>query len=184
MGGQTWWCSIRSCACIASTRTRRGRSRLCSPICASCSAATGIAVIVVHHAKKGAPRTCAPAKPCGSSEFHAWGDSNLYLRRAGEELTLTVEHRAAPAMPTIALELAQRAGALALQAGDQRTLQTPPHRSVDERIAAALADRPPPFAELRALCRVRTATLYERLAALTAQGSLIRSDDGYRLGAS
>ena len=87
-------------------------------------------------------------------------------------------------MPTIALELAQRAGALALQAGDQRTLQTPPHRSVDERIAAALADRPPSFAELRALCRVRTATLYERLAALTAQGSLIRSDDGYRLGAS
>jgi len=64
--------------------------------------------------------------------------------------------------------------------------QTPPHRSVDERIAAALArvDRPLPFAELRALCRVRTATLYERLAALTEQGSLIRSDDGYRLGAS
>ena len=146
----------------------------------------GIAVVVVHHAKKGASHVRAGQALRGSSEFHAWGDSNLYLRRAGEELTLTVEHRAAPAMPTIALELAQRADALALEVSDRRTSQTPPHRSVDERIAAALAgvDRPLPFAELRARCRVRTATLYERLAALTAQGSLIRSDDGYRLGAS
>jgi hypothetical protein len=146
----------------------------------------GLAVIVVHHAKKGASHVRAGQALRGSSEFHAWGDSNLYLRRAGEELTLTVEHRAAPAMPTIALELAQRADALALQVSDRRTAQTPPHRSVDERIAAALArvDRPLPFAKLRALCRVRTATLYERLAALTAQGSLIRSDDGYRLAAS
>jgi hypothetical protein len=38
-----------------------------------------------------------------------------------------------------------------------------------------------PFAELRARCRVRTATLYERLAALTAAGRLGKSDQGYRL---
>ena len=57
----------------------------------------GIAVIVVHHAKKGASHVRAGQALRGSSEFHAWGDSNLYLRRAGEELTLTVEHRAAPA---------------------------------------------------------------------------------------
>src|SRR5437762_5520571 len=36
--------------------------------------------------------------------------------------------------------------------------------------AAERADRPLPFSELRARCRVRTATLYERLAALTAAG--------------
>jgi hypothetical protein len=51
------------------------------------------------------------------------------------------------------------------------------------RITAALTDvnRPLPFAELRARCRVRTATLYERLAALTAAGRLGKSDQGYRL---
>ena len=50
---------------------------------------------------------------------------------------------------------------------------------------AALTDvnRPLPFSELRALCRVRTATLYERLAALTAEGGLTKSDNGYRLTA-
>ena len=40
---------------------------------------------------------------------------------------------------------------------------------------------PLPFSELRTSCRVRTATLYERLAALTAEGRLVRSDDGYQL---
>ena len=62
-----------------------------------------IAVVVVHHAKKGAGHIRAGQALRGSSEFHAWGDSNLYLRRNrdprdGGDITLTVEHRAAPAM--------------------------------------------------------------------------------------
>jgi RecA-family ATPase len=148
----------------------------------------GIAVVVVHHAKKGAGRIRAGQALRGSSEFHAWGDSNLYLRRngglrEGGDLTLTVEHRAAAAMPSVTLELAQRANALALEVFEPRTPQTPAPSSVDERITAALTDvdRPLPFPELRARCRVRTATLYQRLAALTAAGRLGRSDQGYHL---
>jgi hypothetical protein len=38
-----------------------------------------------------------------------------------------------------------------------------------------------PFTELRALCRVRTATLYQRRAVLTTNGRVIKIDDGYRL---
>jgi hypothetical protein len=55
--------------------------------------------------------------------------------------------------------------------------------SVDLRISAALADadKPRTFAELRASCRVRTTTLYQRLAAMTADGIVIKSADGYRL---
>jgi RecA-family ATPase len=150
----------------------------------------GVAVVVVHHAKKGAGRIRAGQALRGSSEFHAWGDSNLYLRRnggprEGSELTLTVEHRAAPAMPAVTLELAQRENALALEVIERRAPQTPPQSSVDERITAALADaaRPIPFSELRGLCRVRTASLYERLAALTVAGRLVKSDQGYRLTA-
>jgi len=56
-------------------------------------------------------------------------------------------------------------------------------QSVDDHIAAALANagQPQPFADLRALCRVRTATLYERLAAMTSTGRVIKSDNGYHL---
>ena len=80
----------------------------------------GLAVIVVHHARKGAGNMRAGQALRGSSEFHAWGDSNLYLRRDGDELTLTVEHRAASAMPTVSLELAERENALALQVIERR----------------------------------------------------------------
>src|SRR5271167_4829433 len=41
--------------------------------------------------------------------------------REGGDDTLTVEHRAAPAMPSVTLELAQRANVLALEVSEQRT---------------------------------------------------------------
>ncbi len=147
-----------------------------------------LAIVVVHHARKGAGHLRAGQALRGSSEFHAWGDSNLYLRRDGDprggsELTLTVEHRAAAAIPNLTLELVQRADALALEVIERRIPSAPPPRSIDERIANALSsvDRPLPFPELRALCRVRTATLYERLAELAAKGRLVKSECGYRL---
>ena len=87
-----------------------------------------IAVAVVHHARKGAGAIRAGQALRGSSEFHAWGDSNLYLRRDGDDrIVLTVEHRAAAAMPGVTLELAQRDDALALEAVD-RTAHAPPAR--------------------------------------------------------
>ena len=152
----------------------------------------GLAVIVVHHARKAAGNMRAGQALRGSSEFHAWGDSNLYLRRDGDQLTLTVEHRAASAMPAITLELAERGpreggDALALQVVDRQPQPAPASepRSIDERITTALAEagHPQPFANLRALCRLRTATLYQRLAAMTAAGRILKSVDGYYLAA-
>ena len=142
-----------------------------------------VAVLVVHHAKKGGGGVRAGQALRGSSEFHAWGDSNLYLRRDGEDLSLSVEHRAAPSMTPITIELAQRGTALALEVVDRRDPATPPPSSLDERITATLAgaDAALPFAELRACCRVRATTLYERLAVLADTGRIVKTDDGYRL---
>jgi hypothetical protein len=143
----------------------------------------GLAVLVVHHAKKGAGRTRAGQALRGSSEFHAWGDSNLYLRRDGDNLTLTVEHRAAASPKPINIELVQSGEALALEVVDRSEPATPTPRSLDERITSALAAAasPLPFAELRSQCRVRAATLYERLAALTSSGRIAKAGEGYRL---
>ena len=142
-----------------------------------------VAVLVVHHAKKGGGGVRAGQALRGSSEFHAWGDSNLYLRRDGDDLSLSVEHRAAPSMTPITIELAQRGTALALEVVDRRDPATPPPSSLDERITATLAgaDAALPFAELRACCRVRATTLYERLAVLADTGRIVKTDDGYRL---
>ncbi len=143
-----------------------------------------LAVLVVHHAKKGAGHVRAGQALRGSSEFHAWGDSNLYLRRLGEELTLSVEHRAAPSMPTVTVKLTQNGEALALQVhADSPSLSDAPAPTIDERILSALreSERAVPIAELRSLCRVRKATLYARLTELVSAGRLVRSTDGYRL---
>jgi hypothetical protein len=70
----------------------------------------------------------------GSSEFHAWGDSNLYLRRLGNELTLTVKHRAAPSPPAVSLELTQQGEALALEVRALSVSEVPAPTSVDDRI--------------------------------------------------
>src|SRR6185437_6415394 len=122
-----------------------------------------LAVLLVHHAKKTSGHVRAGQALRGSSEFHAWGDSNLYLRRqATGQLTLTVEHRAAPSPPSVPLELQQHGPALALAIAESTTAHIPPSASLDERIASALesTDRPLPLAELRSLCRVRNATLH------------------------
>ena len=142
-----------------------------------------LAVLLVHHAKKTAGHIRAGQALRGSSEFHAWGDSNLYLRREPSgQLTLTVEHRAAPSPPSLPLELQQHGPALALAVLAPTATDVPPS-SLDERITSALesAERPLPLAELRSLCRVRNATLHERLTALTRAGHLVRDTDGYRL---
>jgi len=144
-----------------------------------------LAVLVVHHAKKSAGGIRAGQALRGSSEFHAWGDSNLYLRRAAQALTLTIEHRAAPSPPCVPLQLQACGEALALHLAQAPPDPAPTPSSLDERIAAALHDaaRPLTINELRPFCRVRNTTLYQRLAALAAAGTLRRSSDGYQLAA-
>ncbi len=145
-----------------------------------------VAIAVVHHARKGAGTVRAGQALRGSSEFHAWGDSNLYLRRdTDDRIALTVEHRAAAAIAGITLELAQRDDALALrpvQADPQpkRSVQPTPSISASPRFSPTPAShshsptcaRPAAFAPLPSI---------ERLAAMIAAGIVTKSVNGYSL---
>jgi hypothetical protein len=144
-----------------------------------------LCVLLVHHARKSAAGMRPGQALRGSSEFHAWGDSNLYLRRSADTLSLTIEHRAAPSPPSIMLELHARGEALALQLAQPPSPAPLAPRSVDQCITATLQDaaRPLTIKELRPLCRVRNATLYEQLAALISAGQVLRTPEGYRLAA-
>lgn len=65
-----------------------------------------LSVVLVHHTRKNAaPGVAAGQGLRGSSDLHAFGDSNLYLRRTREHLVLSSEHRAAPAPPPVSLQL-------------------------------------------------------------------------------
>ena len=65
-----------------------------------------LSVVLVHHTRKNAPGGAAAGQGLrGSSDLHAFGDSNLYLRRTRDRLVLSTEHRAAPASPPVQLQL-------------------------------------------------------------------------------
>jgi AAA domain len=145
------------------------------------------AVLLVHHARKGAAHARAGQALRGSSELHAWGDSNLYLRRRGDTLCLAIEHRAAPSRDGLVVELRTQGEALALHLVDGAPssvrVLTPPASAPGERIEHALAEAATPLTRraLRRLCRVRASTLGLVLARLLADGRVTRSAAGYQL---
>ena len=175
--------SIPSCGC---TRIDENASGEVAPLLAylrELQRRYGVAVLVVHHAKKGGAGVRAGQALRGSSEFHAWGDSNLYLRRDCDELSLTVEHRAAPSPRPLIVELAQQGLALALEVVEREKPVAAAAPSLDERITTVLAEAQEalPFADLRAKCRVRAATLHQRIGLLATAGRIVKTADGYRL---
>jgi hypothetical protein len=143
------------------------------------------AVVLVHHARKGAGHLRAGQALRGSSELHAWGDSNLYLRRTGdgEELALTIEHRAAASSAGHSLRLLARGDSLALHADEppDTTAPVPLPPAAIERVEAALASSPAPLPlkAVRAVVKLRAATVSDALATLVTQGRIARTSSGY-----
>lgn len=135
----------------------------------------GCAVALVHHARKGGHARAGQALR-GSSELHAWGDSNLYLRRDGERLLMSIEHRAAASSAGIELALGERGGGLTLYASEDMSPRTPePGPTPAGRVLAALAEHGGSLTrrELRDHCRLRNATLVDTLAELQAAGRVL-----------
>jgi hypothetical protein len=142
-----------------------------------------LAVLLVHHARKDSNSSRPGQALRGSSELHGWGDSNLYLRRKGSQLTLTTEHRAAPSQDHIPLQLTQCGSALALSVVEPPESQPHIQPTPLERVRQALAklDQPVPIHQLRKLCGLRTATVCSTLEQLFQQGEVTRHSRGYQL---
>ena len=143
-----------------------------------------VAVLVVHHARKnGSGRAQAGLALRGSGDFHAWGDSNLYLRRHDDVLTLTIEHRAAAAPDPIRLQLVDADAGPHLAILDDAveiTRQTDDDASdLDRRLLDRLARTAEPLSRtrLRTELRVRNERLGVALARLTAVGAVVRAGD-------
>jgi AAA domain len=142
-----------------------------------------LAVVLVHHARKAARHLRAGQALRGSSEFHAWGDSNLYLRRRDEHLSLTIEHRAAPGKADLPLVLQGTDERLALCLAHQAPTPVPPPTAAEDQLLRALthADAPVGFSALQKQCRIRTETFCKLLVQMQAQGKILKTPQGYRL---
>jgi len=145
-----------------------------------------VAVVLVHHARKGSGAKRPGQALRGSSDLHGWGDSNLYLRRNSTHLLLSVEHRAAPCQDNIPIELCANASALALAVKTGESEPDPratPRQDPRQRVIQAMKklDGPVSIQRLRKICRIRTATLCQTLSILKDQGRVIHGSDGLSL---
>jgi RecA-family ATPase len=142
-----------------------------------------LAVVLVHHARKGGAKMRAGQALRGSSEFHAWGDSNLYLRRHGDQLALTAEHRAAASITAVSVRLAVDDEVVALTATPSVEIIAPtaPAPAPAEIIEVTLAgsDSPLSATALRKRCRLRNATVTAALSALVTAGRVRKQANGY-----
>lgn len=143
-----------------------------------------VAVVVVHHARKNGSVAAAGQALRGSGDFHAWGDSNLYLRRTRDQLLLTIEHRAAPAPDPVSLALVHDGKAMDAHlvvtnpAATQATHPLTNHDlDADALRAIQQAGAPLSRTALRASLRVRNERLGDALARLQAAGHVSRSGD-------
>jgi hypothetical protein len=145
-----------------------------------------LAILLVHHARKDSHSSRPGQALRGSSELHGWGDSNLYLRRKGSQLTLSTEHRAAPSQDHIPLQLTQSGSALALSVLE-RPLDPPSIEPTPlERVRQTLAQlqEPVPVQQLRKRCGMRTAAVCAALQELSQRGEVSRHTKGYQLNLS
>jgi RecA-family ATPase len=137
-----------------------------------------VAIIVTHHARKNASSSHQAGQGLrGSGDLHAWGDSNLYLRRTRESLILTVEHRASKAPDPFAITLvADQDENVHLEICES---QSEPQNadSLESAVLKALEQEPMLKTHLRSRLKVRNERLGQILTKLCAQGAVVRHGD-------
>jgi hypothetical protein len=140
-----------------------------------------LSVVLVHHTRKNAAAGVAAGQGLrGSSDLHAFGDSNLYLRRTSQRLVLSSEHRAAPASPPVCLELiANDAQTTHLEVVAE--LADEQGRSLQEQVLDRLAQGAMlTRAKLRDTLSVKNERLGEALELLERAGRLRRTPAGWQ----
>jgi hypothetical protein len=148
-----------------------------------------VSVVLVHHTRKDGARGAAAGQGLrGSSDIHAFGDSNLYLRRSREGLVLSSEHRAAPASPPACLELVATDAETThlevigeLSDGSTKLTINGHQRSLDDRVLdmlgqGAIMTR----AKLRDSLGVKNERLGEALLSLERAGRICRTPAGWQ----
>ena len=144
------------------------------------------AILLVHHSRKAAAGNGGTGLR-GSSDLHAFGDSNLYLRKLSQDsaLELKIEHRAAaaPAPVRLKLKVDKQAEPLArFEVLDAAHREDPAAKRILELLAKS--DAPLSSAALREKLGIRNQTVAEALKLLQTDGRVQRAGrDGWSASA-
>jgi hypothetical protein len=140
-----------------------------------------LSVILVHHTRKNAAGGVAAGQGLrGSSDIHAFGDSNLYLRRVHQCLVLSSEHRAAPASPPVHLELvSDPAETIHLEVVAERSDE--PQQTLPDQVLALLPHGATlTRAKLREALAIQNQRLGHTLESLEKAGRIRRTLGGWQ----
>lgn len=138
-----------------------------------------INVAMVHHARKRAGKERPGQSLRGSSELHAWGDSNIYLRRGTDDepyVEMTIEHRAAPSEGNLRLQFidSERGPYLAYDGGGCPMKEK---LSSADRILEALGKQKATGDALRKESGMKAATFWSELRDLLETGQIVKGAD-------
>ena len=147
-----------------------------------------IAVILVHHSNK--KQHLNPGQSLrGSSDLHAFGDSNLYLKRKNDNLFLFVEHRSAPSFGPIMLKLVsdENINSTHLEiVSDNSNNENPSDSDLKNSVISLLKTTNQPVFrnKIRSQLKVNNQKLGDALIALESKGLISRTKTGWIVSAS
>ena len=140
------------------------------------------AIVLVHHAGKKHRAQSGQALR-GSSDLHAFGDSNAYLARRKNNLVLTLEHRAAKPPDPIKLRLVSNPDGSATHLEPALCHENNAAISLHDRVLFLLQNNnnksPLPRTSLRKQLKVNNQRLGTALVDLEKQGLATRSAKGW-----
>jgi hypothetical protein len=147
--------------------------------------ASQTAIAIVHHSRKNAAHSPGQSLR-GSSDLYAFVDSLVSLQRRHGRVTLSAEHRSAPELPPIPLELVaatQPDATPYLRIATTASEETLPQNYLEERIVQLLRKSHSPCStdSLRTVLQVRKQRLLEALRNLLQQGVIQRDANQYIL---
>jgi hypothetical protein len=135
-----------------------------------------MAVVLVHHASK--KRRAQPGQALrGSSDLHAFGDSNAYLTPRNDSILLTIEHRSAKPPEPVELKLVSSDAAIHLAIAAPANL----HNPLPDRIMSLLTNENQPLTQtiMRDRLKVNNQRLSQTLNRLDQQGLILRTSGGW-----
>lgn len=138
------------------------------------------AIVLVHHLSK--KHYTQPGQALrGSSDLHAFGDSNAYLKRLKDRIILTLEHRAAKPPDPIALELVSLKDGTATHLEISSPTKITTEGSLNDRILDLLSQEQKPLTRttIREHIKCNNQRLGQKLQDLTKHGLIMRTSSGW-----
>jgi len=138
------------------------------------------AIVLVHHLSK--KHYAQPGQALrGSSDLHAFGDSNAYLARRKDRIILTLEHRAAKPPDPIGLQLVSLPDGSATHLEISSPAKITSEVSLNERILDLLLNEGKPLTRttIRKHLKCNNQRLGQTLLSLDKQGLILRTSTGW-----